>query len=136
MSYVFLCSMGANLAPEQNFAKAREQLSRLGHTTYSRSAYTQPVAIDTDKQFLNALFLIETEHDAVALKAAFNQIEESLGRDRSDPLCSQKDRPMDIDILGELNAQDSASAWHEVPDYLQAMSTSLKRVAEQLEAIA
>ncbi|MBY6062767.1 2-amino-4-hydroxy-6-hydroxymethyldihydropteridine diphosphokinase [Pseudidiomarina sediminum] len=123
MAQQFLCSMGANLAPEKNFALARQQLDALGTVTYSLADYTQPVAIETDHEFLNALFVIATDLDAIALKQQFNRIEEQLGRDRSDPLSSQKDRPMDIDILANILQEP----WPELPDYLTPMANDIRR---------
>lgn len=122
MAQQFLCSMGANLAPEKNFALARQQIDALGTVTYSVATYTQPVAIETHHDFLNALFLIETQLDAVALKQQFNRIEEHLGRDRTDPLSSQKDRPMDIDILAHFPHEP----WPTMPAYLEEMAQDLR----------
>lgn len=118
--------MGANIAPEKNFALAKDRLVQLGQTQFSSAHYTQPVAINTDLEFLNALFVIESPLAAEQLKAKFNAIEEALGRDRSDPLSSEKDRPMDIDILAELKPQTAQQAWQQVPDYLTFMAEELK----------
>lgn len=135
MRRIYLCSMGANIAPEKNFAKAREHLTELGEAHYSRAIYTQPVAMQSEHQFLNALFVFETQLDAVALKNALNSIEIALGRDRSDPMSSQKDRPMDIDIVGEFsdNAQNHEVIWQHVPEYLQTVTAPLKPLASKLQ---
>ncbi|HET8816999.1 MAG TPA: 2-amino-4-hydroxy-6-hydroxymethyldihydropteridine diphosphokinase [Pseudidiomarina sp.] len=125
---MYLCSMGANLAPEENFAKARSKLTPLGEVHYSRAVYTKPVDIDTEHDFLNSLFVISTQLDAEVLKMAFNKIEIELGRDRDDPDCSQKDRPMDLDILGAIDED----VWQTVPDYLQAVVPSLQPIAQSL----
>ncbi|WP_417656810.1 2-amino-4-hydroxy-6-hydroxymethyldihydropteridine diphosphokinase [Pseudidiomarina aestuarii] len=128
MMYVYLCSMGANLAPEENFAKARSKLTPLGEVHYSRAVYTKPVDIDTEHDFLNSLFVIATQLDAEVLKMAFNKIETELGRDRDDPECSKKDRPMDIDILGAIDED----VWESVPDYLASAIPSLRPIAHRL----
>jgi 2-amino-4-hydroxy-6-hydroxymethyldihydropteridine diphosphokinase len=129
MRRLFLCTMGANIAPEENFAKARERLKNLGHAHYSRAIYTRPVAMQSQLQFLNALLLIDTPLNDLELKQQFNQIEIDLGRDRDDPLSSQKDRPMDIDILGEAQYDDS---WQQVPEYLARVVKSLRPLAQEL----
>lgn len=129
MRRLFLCTMGANIAPEENFAKARERLQTLGHAHYSPAIYTQPVAMQSQAQFLNALLLIDTHLNSAELKQAFNHIEIDLGRDRDDPLSSTKDRPMDIDILGEAHAAES---WQQVPEYLTTMITSLRPLANEI----
>lgn len=136
MSHLFLCSMGANMCPEQHFAAARELISDLGTAHYSRAIYTKPVAIETSSDFLNALFLLETDFDADELKQRFNQIEAALGRDRSDPQSSQKDRPMDIDIIGDLNGAGTARVWQQVPAYLTAVSDPLYQFSLQREHFA
>ena len=115
MPQIYLCTMGANLAPETNFAKAREQIARYGRAHYSRAIYTRPVAMESDFD---------------ALKLHFNAIEIDLGRDRTDPLSSQKDRPMDIDILGNLMHKD---IWQLVPSYLKPVISTLKPMANSLQ---
>lgn len=136
MVNVFLCSMGANIAPEANFSRAKALIDGIGQAIYSTAAYTRPVAINTEHDFLNALFIIKTKLNVDQLKSQFNAIEETLGRDRSDPLSSEKDRPMDIDILGELSAHEADAAWQQVPDYLAELCASLKPVARQMELSA
>src|SRR5690554_4523251 len=129
MHRIFLCSMGANIAPEVNFAKARAQLNGFGQAYYSRAIYTRPVAMQSDFEFLNALFLFETELDAHQLKQRFNAIEIALGRDREHPQSATRDRPMDIDILGEF---PQADVWQQVPNYLESVVTTLKPLVNQL----
>lgn len=118
MSHAFLCSLGSNIEPELNFQLVRPQLEQLGQLYYSEVIYTKPVDINTQHDFLNGLFVIFSALDAVQLKQRFNEIEIALGRDRSDPDCSVKDRPMDIDILAPFNAY----AWKAVPSYLHNLA--------------
>lgn len=136
MTHRYLCSMGANIAPEKNFKLAQERVAKLGHVRFSSAHYTKPVAIVTEHDFLNALFIIECELTAQQLKTHFNTIEEALGRDRSDPLSSEKDRPMDIDILGELTPDTAVQTWQEVPNYLNEMASELRNHLSQEELIA
>ncbi|RUO55416.1 2-amino-4-hydroxy-6-hydroxymethyldihydropteridine diphosphokinase [Pseudidiomarina homiensis] len=140
MTQRYLCSMGANIAPEKNFSLAKEQLKDLGRTYFSAARYTQPVAIETEHEFLNALFIIESSLPAQQLKAKFNAIEEALGRDRSDPRSSEKDRPMDIDILAEITAELTSAtldkAWLQVPSYLANLAEELKVTLHNEELIA
>lgn len=136
MTHHYLCSMGANIAPEKNFQLARERVARLGRVRFSSARYTQPVAIVTEHEFLNALFIIECDHSAAELKAEYNAIEEWLGRDRSDPLSSEKDRPMDIDILAEITPETVKQAWLAVPSYLTEMANELRSNLSQEELIA
>ncbi|MAK70782.1 MAG: 2-amino-4-hydroxy-6-hydroxymethyldihydropteridine diphosphokinase [Idiomarinaceae bacterium] len=121
----YLCSLGSNIEPELHFSRAKHYLAKLAdELEFSRDITTKPVGMKTNHPFLNALFILETALTPTALKAEFNQIEVLLGRDRSDPLCSVKDRPIDIDILGELDESP------EVPDYLQQLIPDLTAVGE------
>lgn len=133
MANWFLCSMGANLQPEQNFASARSALVRFGEAYYSRAIYTKPVAMSSTHDFLNALFIFRTELDSAELKQRFNAIEQQLGRDRSDPHSAIKDRPMDIDILGQFTNAHNPAIWQHVPSYLQPAVPALQQLFQQLE---
>lgn len=116
----YLCSLGSNIDPELHFSRAKYYLAQLSdELEFSRDILTQPVGMATNHPFLNALFILDTTLSSEQLKARFNQIEETLGRDRSDPLCSVKDRPIDIDILGPLNEHPA------VPDYLESLQADL-----------
>lgn len=116
----YLCSLGSNIDPEMNIHNAKRHLKTLnGYCFFSQSIVTEPVDIETNNGFLNALFIINTPLNQTELKQQFNQIEEALGRDRSDPHRSIKDRTIDIDILGTLDEQP------EVPEYLQSLIKEL-----------
>ncbi|MDV6314871.1 2-amino-4-hydroxy-6-hydroxymethyldihydropteridine diphosphokinase [Idiomarina sp. HP20-50] len=116
----YLCSLGSNIEPQHHFSQARAALEVLsGDITFSRNIPTSPVDINTDNAFLNALFIIETPMTAGELKREFNRIEEALGRDRSDPERSLKDRTIDIDILGSVEESP------KVPDYLTSLLPDL-----------
>lgn len=123
MATYFLCSLGSNIEPEYNVSRAKSYLAGIANDIhYSRIIRTEPVAMPSSNTFLNALFLIATPLPADKLKLAFNSIETSLGRDRSDPDSSIKDRQLDLDILGEVTGE----TWPPVPDYLIALNDELK----------
>lgn len=116
----YLCSLGSNIEPQIHFSQARKALEALSDDiTFSRNIPTSPVDINTEKTFLNSLFIIKTPMTAKALKDEFNKIEELLGRDRSDPQRSIKDRTIDIDILGDVEEEP------KVPDYLASLLPDL-----------
>lgn len=116
----YLCSLGSNIEPQRYFPQAQAALQLLSsNLTFSRNIATTPVDMVTDNQFLNALFLIQTPLTELELKQEFNRIEEALGRDRSDPKRSLKDRTIDIDILGQPHAEP------QVPEYLASLLTDL-----------
>ncbi|WP_165857725.1 2-amino-4-hydroxy-6-hydroxymethyldihydropteridine diphosphokinase [Marinobacter sp. JSM 1782161] len=96
----YLCGLGSNIDPVNNLPRALDSLvRRLGRLRVSPVVVTRPQGIDTERDFFNALVVLQSPLPVAALKAWFNRIEAELGRDRSDPDSSRKDRPIDIDIL-------------------------------------
>lgn len=96
----YLCGMGSNIAPEENLPRAVARLSSLfGKVSLSVVIRTSPEGMVSANPFLNALAIFESQEPPGRVKGQLNELEESLGRDRSDPLSSVRDRPIDVDIL-------------------------------------
>ncbi|MGL5814812.1 MAG: 2-amino-4-hydroxy-6-hydroxymethyldihydropteridine diphosphokinase [Aeromonas sp.] len=107
----YLCSIGSNLEPAQHVGQAvAELLARFGHLRLSSVIQTKPVGMHSRHDFLNCLFVIESELSQPQLKAEFVLMELAHGRDRSNPLCKVTDRPLDIDILAQGLGDDFAGA--------------------------
>ncbi len=107
----YLCSIGSNLDPAQHVSQAVEQLlSRFGRLRLSSVIQTKPVGMHSRHDFLNCLFVVQSELSATQLKAEFVTMELAHGRDRSHPLCKVADRPLDIDILACDERDDFADA--------------------------
>ena len=97
--YYYLC-IGSNINPKQNFEQIIMQLLKAFTSCYIYPAIkTTPENLSTDNHFLNSLAVIYSEKDEKLIKQILNEIEESLGRDRNDPLRGEKDRTADIDIM-------------------------------------
>lgn len=106
MPYYYL-SLGSNIEPSANIAKALQTLQReFGEVHVYPVVRTAPTAMCSSHSFLNTLAVIQTERDADRLKDYFNHLEEAAGRDRSDPERSVKDRQLDIDILTQSSTLD------------------------------
>lgn len=98
---IYYLSLGSNLQPEVNAANMLRALSKhFGPLLSYPFVYTTPENINTSNGFINALVVIRSNQSPEQVKACLNTIEVALGRDRSDPARSIKDRPADIDILG------------------------------------
>ncbi|MBA2778744.1 2-amino-4-hydroxy-6-hydroxymethyldihydropteridine diphosphokinase [Halomonas kenyensis] len=96
----YLCGVGSNIQPEDNLPAAIIDLVRQhGTLRVSSVIRTCPEGIDTPNEFLNALVIFYSDLDPQALKQELNNLEERLGRDRSNPLSSHADRTIDVDIL-------------------------------------
>lgn len=96
----YYLGLGSNIEPYTNVPRMLEALQRLSpELAVSSIISTQPKGIVTQKRFLNLAARIKSDLSPEALKAQFNTIERLLGRDRSDPNRSFKDRTADIDIL-------------------------------------
>ncbi|MEA5466135.1 2-amino-4-hydroxy-6-hydroxymethyldihydropteridine diphosphokinase [Leptothoe sp. PORK10 BA2] len=119
----YLIGIGSNLDPHSNVSRALQSLlPSVERCIVSRAIQTSAVGMETDFPFINLAAYIETSLDAVALKARFNAIETSLGRDRTDPLCKVKDRPIDLDILTEVHSlKDCLYAIEDSPAYGRAI---------------
>jgi len=97
--YYYL-SIGTNISPEKNAASIVSMLAEeFGDITTFPFAYTRPQNMATHNVFLNSAAIIQSHLPHKEVKNILNAIEISLGRDRSDPEKSIKDRTADIDIL-------------------------------------
>jgi 2-amino-4-hydroxy-6-hydroxymethyldihydropteridine diphosphokinase len=57
----YLCSLGSNIKPETHFPQAQVALKALSDDIrFSRNIPTSPVDMETNNDFLNALFIIRT----------------------------------------------------------------------------
>lgn len=95
-----LCSLGSNINPKSNLSWAIEKLlEEFEELTLSSIILTKPAKMQSQQDFLNALFIIQTEKTSVELKTLFDQWETLRGRNKQDPKCKTKDRTLDIDLL-------------------------------------
>lgn len=119
----YLCGLGSNIEPKENLAKAVNRLLEAHGTVWlSPVMHTQPSGIATKRSFLNALVVFFSPLSPRQLKSALNALEESQGRDRSDPMSSLKDRPIDVDILEHSRDGQFTGAAIEEPYYRELFS--------------
>ncbi|KMK92731.1 2-amino-4-hydroxy-6-hydroxymethyldihydropteridine diphosphokinase [Aeromonas dhakensis] len=120
----YLCSIGSNLDPHQHVGQAvAELLAHFGRLRLSSVIQTKPVGMHSSHDFLNCLFVAESELAQPRLKAHFVAMELAHGRDRSDPHCKVRDRPLDIDILASSEDDDFSAA--QVDAYLDELLAEL-----------
>jgi len=80
----YLCSIGSNLDPAQHVSQAVGQLlARFGRLRLSSVIQTKPVGMQSRHDFLNCLFVVQSELSATQLKAEFVTMELTHGRDRT-----------------------------------------------------
>jgi 2-amino-4-hydroxy-6-hydroxymethyldihydropteridine diphosphokinase len=90
-------SLGSNLAPAENLARAARALrERFGDVLFSPVYRTPAVGFD-GPDFLNAAAVIGTDLTPFELNDWLHALEKNFGRDRSAPRFSS--RPLDIDIV-------------------------------------
>lgn len=110
----FYLSIGTNIDPEANAAGIVKLLcKRFDQIALFPFVRTEPEDVALSDAFLNALAVVFAKESSEQVKAALNTIEAQMGRDRSDPLRSVKNRPADIDIItcsSELDFTPFASA--------------------------
>ncbi len=96
----YYISLGCNINRKKNsFLMIRNLLDYFPQIYLYPFILTPPEKMTTTHTFSNALCIIESDLRKEQIKAIFNDIETSMGRDKNDPLSYCKDRPADIDIL-------------------------------------
>ncbi|MGY3926127.1 2-amino-4-hydroxy-6-hydroxymethyldihydropteridine diphosphokinase [Aeromonas simiae] len=120
----YLCSIGSNIEPLHHVNRViGELLEQFGRLSLSSAIRTQPVGMVSQNEFINCLFVIHSPHPREELKRRFIQLELAHGRDRGDPACKIRDRPLDIDILA---CDEAGHFLHvEVDEYLRDLLAEL-----------
>ena len=80
--------------------------------------YSEPEEIESLAKFINGTAIIFSQFSPQTVKLELNKIEESLGRDRSDPNRSLKDRTADIDLLGSSKEMEINHFLNEGKSYI------------------
>lgn len=95
-----ILSIGTNISPKINAVRIVKQLCLyFGSVVIYPFVFTKPETIHSKNDFLNSLAIIESKMEVKEIKSALNKIESFLGRDKTDPNSSVKDRTADIDII-------------------------------------
>ena len=94
----YIISLGSNINPEFNIAKARTEIRKLASIIKeSTFLYTKPLLSTNQSDFLNGVILIRSEMDIPNLKDKLMLLETKLGRikdyDKNGP------RTIDLDII-------------------------------------
>lgn len=96
----YVISIGSNIQPEHHVAAAVSTLAKsFGSLYLYRRVYTQAELVESNHVFINSVLVLSSDLSATQLKTELCRIEELLGRDRSDPLRSVKDRSCDLDMI-------------------------------------
>lgn len=96
----YVVSLGSNIQPEHHVAAAISILCKTFGSLYLyQRVYTQAQSVESNHVFINSVLVLHTALSPSELKAELCRIEEQLGRDRSDPNRSVKDRSCDLDII-------------------------------------
>ena len=99
---MYFLGLGSNIEPERHFSTAISRLqAEFGRLLVWPIVETDPFDIPTERAFYNTLVVLLSAWPPATMKSWTNALEVSCGRNRRDPLCSQKDRPLDIDILAQ-----------------------------------
>ncbi len=106
----YVISIGSNIQPEHHVAAAIKALAMsFGSLYLYPRVYTQAQLVESQHVFINSVLVLKSHWSAIELKAHLCRVEEQLGRDRSDPLRSVKDRSCDLDIIW--HQQQWSDAW-------------------------
>lgn len=93
-----IVGVGSNINPGENVQKAKELISeKYTIIKSSRFIKTKPIGYKDQDDFLNGGFLIETSLEQHLFKQFLNDIENRLGRIRTDD--KNEPRTIDLDIV-------------------------------------
>ena len=116
----YVISIGSNIQPEHHVAAAISLLVQdFGSLYLYQRVYTQAELVESSNVFINSVLVLRSQLSASALKTALCRIEEQLGRDRSDPQRSVKDRSCDLDIICHLELWSESWKTDLTESYLQ-----------------
>ena len=108
MSNEAVIGLGSNIDPEVHLEQAVHELgSRFSIIKQSSWLRTTPIGIRNQPDFINGALLLRTELEQKLLKDALREIEDQLGRDRSQSRLGP--RVIDLDIVvwnGEIVDED------------------------------
>lgn len=95
---VFYIALGSNIEPEENILAALRLLSRQIHLLAVSNLYrTRPLDRPEQPNFINGVIAAESEMPPQRLKALLRQVEEDLGRVRTED--KHAARPIDLDMV-------------------------------------
>ncbi|HKI47088.1 MAG TPA: 2-amino-4-hydroxy-6-hydroxymethyldihydropteridine diphosphokinase [Balneolales bacterium] len=93
--HLAVISLGSNIDPEKNVAKAVERLASIGRIKKkSTFIYTEPLLYEDQPKFLNGTVLLETGSSQDKLRRQLKTLEVKLGRIRT----ANKNGPRTIDL--------------------------------------
>ena len=93
-----IIGIGSNIDAENNIAKILELLAEKVHVIrVSSLIQTKPVGISNQPDFTNGAVKIQTNLSETGLKKLLRRLEDSMGRDRSQPKFGP--RCIDLDIV-------------------------------------
>lgn len=90
--------VGSNIDPHENIDLAKKRISEV-HRLIRISSFiqTSPIGITDQPDFLNGVFLIETDLNQTSLRNWLHHLEDELKRDRTLPKFGP--RTIDLDII-------------------------------------
>ena len=116
----YVISIGSNIQPEQHVAAAVSMLAQhFGSLYLYQRVYTQAQSVESNHVFINSVLVLNSMLSSSEIKAQLCRIEELLGRDRSDPKRSVKDRSCDLDIICGLDKWSEAWKAELTESYVQ-----------------
>ena len=117
----FYLSLGSNIDPERSAVQMTLHLcQKFGVIALYPFRYTEPESIESEGLFVNSLAVVQAVMPTSVVKLKLNQIETAMGRDRNDPLRSQKNRAADIDILNFSDTLDLSIFSRAKEGYVQS----------------
>lgn len=109
MSVVYI-GVGSNIDPTHNVPSALDELSARGIRIVASSRFYRTAPIGRPEQFpyANGVWRTETETEPLRLKTILREVEQHLGRVRTDDKFAPRSIDLDILLYGQLSTHDEA----------------------------
>lgn len=131
----FHVTIGSNIEPEHYIGLALNNLHEIfGALTVLPRVYTRPENNDSPAPFINTAVIFYSHLTQEQVKSRLNQIETSLGRDRSHPRCSLLPRTCDLDIIEILETADTEVFASAPETYVREILSSKRFAAIELQS--
>ena len=94
--------MGSNIGDKRQFidSASGEIISKIGRITkYSSFYQTSPWGFESEDEFVNKVICVKSDVEPLEVMIRLLEIENALGRERSDDVSGYHSRTIDLDIL-------------------------------------
>jgi len=126
---IALISAGSNIHAAENIAKAKAFLSKkFPNSTFTRNLITKPIGFVDQPDFMNAIFCVKTEQNRAELNLVLKEVENLLGRIRTENKFGPRTIDLDIVVWNEKVVDDDVYTREFLRDLVVEVLPEMKNV--------